>query len=794
MELSIATGKNRKTKTWRNVRISWDKLVERLSETVRTPETFKEYCSYGKDRQADIKDRGGFVGGYLTEGKRHPANVKFRQVLTLDIDFAETDFWDDFQLFHSCAAVLHSTHKHSPDSPRYRLIIPLSRQCDREEYEALGRKLADGFDINTFDPTTFQPERLMYWPTSSVDAPYVFRHQKGKPLDVDAVLAEYTDHTDISEWPRPESESDIIRTGLKRQGDPCDKPGLIGAFNRAYPISRAIAEFKLPYEATDFDDRYTYTEGSTAAGALVYDDQFFYSHHSTDPLHGVLCNAFDLVRLSRFGFEDKEDGAKDITKRKSYILMTDMVAGINEVIRQVARRRLPEEDFADSYNDEWLGNLDVNHKTGAYKNTIPNFYIIFSNDPNLAGRFRTNLFTRRSTIRLPLPWDEGTKERHFTDEDKSALFHYLENTYGLYHATKADNALKMVFQANAFHPIREYLATLEWDGIKRVDRLLIDYMGADDTEFVRLATRKTLVAAVARVTVPGIKFDYILTQVGKEGIKKSRIFDLLAKEWFSDSFAGVEGQKAVEALQGSWIIEVGEMDGFRKSEMTAVKHFITKRVDRFRVAYGEYTDDFPRQCVFVANTNEKNPLKENNGNRRIWPVDVTGLGFKDVEEMPIDQIWAEAKTYYEHGEPLYFDADMEEEAREAQKAHTEVDDRTGVVHEFLKLKLPSNWDGMSLYDRRAYIHNRDEFTPCGTVKRVCVCVAEIHTELFNNDIKNMNTYNTKSVHAIMNEMAGWERSTSHRYFPIYGKQRAYVLTGVEVVGHFKRKAQRRADH
>lgn len=790
MELHIAIGKSRKTKTWRNVRMTWDDLVERLSTTTRTPETFKEYCSYGKDKQADIKDRGGFVGGYLTDGQRHPANVKFRQLLTLDIDFANADFWDDLRLFYSCAAVLHSTHKHSKTAPRYRLIVPLSRQCSYEEYEAIGRKLADSFNIELFDPTTFQPERLMYWPTTSSDAEYYFKMQRGKPLDVDKILAEYVDYTDMSEWPRPDADFDAVRRSIKFQGDPLEKPGVIGAFNRAFPISRAIEEFELPYEATAFDDRYTYTEGTTAGGAVAYDDKFLYSHHSTDPVHNVLCNAFDLVRLHKFGNEDDGLQDKPVHKRKSYEMMCEHAATYNEVVRQIARRKLPEEDFADSIDDNWLGDLDVNYKTGAYKNTIPNFYMILSNDPKLKGRFRTNLFTNRCEIKCPVPWDGDDRNRYFKDEDKAALFHYLENVYGLYHATKAASALEMVFGRDEYHPIREYLESLEWDGIKRIDRLLIDYMGAPDTRFVRLATRKTLVAAVARIMVPGIKFDYVLTQIGKEGIKKSRIFDLLAKSWFSDSFAGVEGQKAVEALQGSWIIEIGEMDAVKRSEMTAVKHFITKRVDRFRVSYGEYVDDFPRQCIFVATTNERNPLRENNGNRRFWPVDVNGMGAKDVEEMPIDQLWAEAKAYYDHGEKLYFDADMEDDAFEAQRKHTETDDRQGIIHEFLKLRLPADWDTRDINRRRQFIHGRDELSEEGTVKRVCVCVAEIYTELFNGQPKDMNTYNTKAIHQILGDIPGWEKATSARYFPIYGKQRAYQMKDVEVIGHFKRRAKR----
>lgn len=798
MQLSIAVGKSRETKVWKNTKISWAALVTRLSETMRTLETYKEYASLsdskaGKEKQAIIKDHGGFVGGYLKDGKRSPGSVVFRQIITLDLDVATLHFWSDFMMFYSAEAVLHSTHKHSPKTPRYRLVMPLDRAVSPDQYEAIARRVAGSLDINLFDPTTFQPERLMYWPTTSKDGEYVFEHQEGHILCADKILDTYIDWQDISEWPMLESEKDFTRLGGKQQGIPGEKPGLIGAFNRAYPISLAIETF-LPdvYVTTANEDRYTFAEGSAAAGAIVYgNDEFIYSHHGTDPGHNKLLNSWDLVRLHKFGFED--DGEKELSKQKSQRLMSDLAADDTEVIKQVGKRSLPEEDFADlpeDYDFDWLGTLIVD-KYGKYEPNTPNFATIIANDPALAGRLKYNLFSHREYAKLPLPWREGTGVIEMTDKDDAELRHYLEKKYNIYNAGKFKDAVSRVFNQNTFHPIRDYIDKLVWDGTARLDTLLIDCLGAEDTQFNRMATRKAITAAVARVYNPGCKFDYVLTLVGPEGIKKSTVPDILAAEWFSDSFMGVSGKEAYEQLQGVWIVELAELTAIKKADVEAVKHFVSKRKDRFRVAYGTRTQEFPRQCIFIGTTNEDHFLKGTTGNRRFWPVAVDGYGLMDVSDIEVDQVWAEAKQFYDAGEKLYFDMDIEQDAKEVQNNYTEADDRSGLIQDYLETLLPADWTSMDLPDRRNFLHSHDALSKIGEVQRLSVCVAEIWTELFRADMKDMGPHNTKYIHQIMCNMPGWEKSEHNKTFPIYGKQRAYVVNK-NVTHHNKKKAERKS--
>lgn len=249
--LDIATAHSRMAKKWANRKWKWSEILERCSHTARTGETAAEYARMSRDEQSQIKDVGGFVAGYLSGGVRKTASVLSRSALTLDIDYGTANVWDDFTTSYDYAAMLYSTHKHSADHPRYRLVIPLKRPAKPQEYEPIARWVAAQIGIDLFDDTTYELPRLFYWPSTSKDAEFVFEYQDGPFLDPDEVLAQYVDPLDVSAWPMSSREGDIVKHEIKKAGDPTEKPGLIGAFCRAYTIEDAIDAFlKDVYEPT----------------------------------------------------------------------------------------------------------------------------------------------------------------------------------------------------------------------------------------------------------------------------------------------------------------------------------------------------------------------------------------------------------------------------------------------------------------------------------------------------------------------------------------------------------------
>lgn len=794
-KVDIATGKSRKELNWKNKEVLWSDLVEKLSATHRTAETYNEYITSKKQRQDEIKDIGGFVGGYLSNGKRKKDTVAHRQLITLDIDFGTANVWELFTMMYDCAAAVYSTHKHTPQQPRLRLILPLDRPVGADEWIAISRRIAGNIGINSFDDTTFEPSRLMYWPSTAKDGEYLFEYQDGQWLCADEVLATYRNWRDSSEWPVSDRYNAVIQQAIKKQGDPLEKPGIVGAFCRTYSIDAAIETFLGDvYEACDIPGRYTYKEGSTSAGVVTYEDRYAYSHHGTDPASGKLCNAFDLVRLHLYGLKDED--AKEGTpghKLPSFIEMEKLCNATADVKQTVSRERLQEaaQDFSNITDAdieaqiEWFSQLDTDNKNNI-RATRNNFKLILENDPNLKGKFAFDLFSKRIVVTGNLPWRKVTDDtRLWGDVDDADLRIYLaDEPYGLSAKEALDDAFMSVAAKKAVHPVKDYLDRLQWDGTERIERLFIDYLGAEDTIYTRTVTRKALVAAVARIFEPGVKFDYVLTLVGEEGRQKSTIFNKLGHAWFSDSFsfhALKRGKEAFEQLQGYWIIEIGELTGLGKAEVESVKHFISKRFDVYRLPHATYTSKFDRQCVFFGSTNQWDFLRGANGNRRFWPVIIDkqeAVKIPAVHFTPdeVDQVWAEAVTLYHKGETLFLPEAIESMARDVQKTHTEADERVGVIERYLNTLLPETWLEKDIAGRRAWLKSGDDLVETGTVQRTQVCAAEIWCELFEGFQKDMTSINTKYIHEALRRIEGWEPTKTLRRFGLYGAQKAYVRT------------------
>lgn len=779
--LDIATGMSAKSKSWANKKTSWGDLVERLRTAVVTNETYKEFIAASKNDQSKIKDVGGYVGGYLLNGRRKPDSVSYRQLMTLDIDFAHTDLWEDFTLLFSNAAVLHATHKHCNTSPRYRLIMPLSREATPDEYVAVSRMVAGMIGIELFDNTTFETNRLMFWPSVPRDVEYYCEVQDGEWIDVDKILGSYTNWHDTSLWPTAERRLNEVKDSAKKQEDPASKKGIVGAFCRCYSITEAIEKF-LPsvYSPTALDDRYTYALGTTTAGLIVYEDKWAYSHHGTDPCSGKLCNSFDLVRTHLYGHLDNEESKTD--RPKSFQAMEEMARKDVEVKKIIAKESLAEAkyefasepDAMEDDNLDWMKDLDIDAK-GNYLSSAPNINLVFMNDRRLKGLFRRNDFDSKNYVFGSLPWRRVRQPEPLRNVDAAGIRNYVESIYGISSVQKIDDALSLEFERNRYHPITEYLSSLVWDGEQRIDRLLIDYLGVADNIYTREAIRKSLIGAVARVFRPGIKFDTMLVLVGAQGTGKSTFIHKLGKNWFSDTFITAQGKDSFEQIQGVWLMEIAELAGLKKAEVETVKHFVSKQEDIFRGAYRKEIETFPRQCVFFGTTNNTEFLRDPTGNRRFLPIDIHRTRpvksvFCELEP-EVDQIWAEAVQLYRAGEPLILSAEAEKIAFDSQKSHSETDERRGIIEEYLNKRLPSNWEDMDLLDRRSFLN--DPLSKQGTVFRDYVCVAEIWCECLCKDKNEMDRYKTRELNDILRSLEDWDQQNSTRNFKIYGKQKFY---------------------
>lgn len=785
--ISIATGASSKTKTWKNKTMQWSELVEKLSHTTRTPETVAEYKKLSKAEKGKIKDVGGFVGGCLKNGRRLKGNVQNRTLLTLDLDYIQGDIWSSIELLYDFSVVMYSTHTHTADNQRLRLIIPLSRPVLPDEYQAIGRMVADDLGIDQFDDTTYEPERLMYWPSTPTDGDYVFKYQDLPWLNPDDILSRYTfGWQDISYWPESSRVRAKISSAIKKQEDPLTKKGIIGAFCRTYTITEAISEFLNEIYVSGADEtRYTYAEGSTTGGVVIYDDKFSYSHHGTDPASNILCNAFDLVRIHKFG--ELDDEAKEDTpanRLPSFSKMSEFAADDKKVIVTIGKEKMQaaQEDFGiieDESDAEWVKELTYTEQ-GKLRSTISNFLLIIENEPLLKGKIAYNEFSNRAVVVGQLPWRKKENKSDWNDTDDSGLREFIEKYYAISSTAKCADALALSFEKHSFHPIKDYIDSLMWDGEERIDKLFIDYLGAEDNNYVRTVTRKILVAAVARAFNPGCKFDNMPVLSGPQGIGKSTIIKKLGQEWYSDSLTTVSGKEAYEQLQGVWILEMGEMMATKKADIEATKHFLSKTEDIYRVAYGRRTSRFPRQCVFIGTTNDREFLRDKTGNRRFWPIDVgmqerSKSVFNDLNKYEIDQIWAEAYELYKNNEPLYLNSEEEKEAAKQQDSHSEESAKAGLIDEYLNKPITEDWYSLSLNDRRAYIQGGDfGEVPEGNITRTKTCVMEIWCELFNGDPKQLNPLLSREINEILRGFSDWELSGRLKFGKCYGQQRAYI--------------------
>lgn len=822
----IATGKSRFERVWHNEAVTWGWLVEKMSHPVVTSESMSDYRAMSRERQTAVKDVGGFVGGYLTNGRRSANSVGERSLVTLDYDDFDAAHLERIREALPCRWLMHSTHKHREDAWRVRLVIPLSRGLGADEYGALVRKVAEKCGFEGIDRSTFEPSRLMFWPSRSSDAPYLFEQGEGDLLDVRTVLAEYRDWTDMSSWPLlPGEEAAIHQEGATggvmtaagalrdagrhgRQEDPREKKGLIGAFCRTYGITGAISRFLPEVYEPARGNRYTHVGSKTHGGAWVLDDdRFLYSFHGTDPVQGRLLNAWDLVRLHRFGTEDsgtRGESRQDrlpSTRRMEELAMGD---GAVKLTLMKERRAAVAADYAGMDLDEGEEESTPEQqeweeickglpfaKDGTLKTTIATAMTVIDKEPRLTGRLRLNDFTGDIDVTGRLPWRRSSKT--WNNTDAACLRGFLDREFGMSGKEKIGDALKNVANAHGYHPVRDYLSGLQWDGVPRVAGLFTDVLGAEKSELNAELSKLIFKAACRRIFNPGEKFDYFVILQGPEGCGKSSLFSLMGGEWFSDSVVTIEGKEGMEAVQGAWIIEIGELIGVKKSAVEQVKGFISREVDTYRPAYGEIKEKRPRQCVLVGTTNDELFLRGiNTGNRR-QPVVEIRPELRTVEE-PVrdyvkrwrDQLWAESMELHREGTPLMLAPELDEEVRRIQDDHNL--DKTNPlfpeVARFLDFYLPDDWEKRSLEERQTWLRSQNDPTEPSLFnrhRRERITVPEVLQELFEMKRTDKDYLSrSREIGQYLNSLKGSWRFVGPKRTKIFGVQKTWERLGRSV--------------
>jgi predicted P-loop ATPase len=310
----------------------------------------------------------------------------------------------------------------------------------------------------------------------------------------------------------------------------------------------------------------------------------------------------------------------------------------------------------------WQSRLAISENKEGELTMKSNFYnllILLENDHNLKDCFRFNELTSKVIVNGNNIMPAGELE----DGTISVIREYLANAYQhlkshhiKWEATETLNAVLHIARKNSYHPIKDYLNSLKWDGIERISHFFSDYCGTKKDEYTDHVAKSFFISAVARVMAPGCKVDTMLILEGVQGLGKSSLLRALCKdkEWFRDSAISLESKDAYTGLRGKWIIEMSELDSLNKAETTRIKSFISSPIDSYRPPYGRCDIDVPRQCVFTGTTNKSQYLKDETGNRRFLPVQCEYISIEDVE-FNRDMLWAEAVTCYNMGELWYLD-------------------------------------------------------------------------------------------------------------------------------------------
>lgn len=313
-----------------------------------------------------------------------------------------------------------------------------------------------------------------------------------------------------------------------------------------------------------------------------------------------------------------------------------------------------------------------------------NLHIILSKSPEWKDAFRTNERDMRLHVFQSILLNPSKTPIPFTDVHATSIQIWLEQKYMISWSTQAIfDVVHMIGAGNSYDDVRDYFESLEWDHNQRAETWLIDYAGADDSQYTRAVSKRFLISVVARTFEPGCKVDTVLILSGPQGVKKSTLFNVMAnRTWFTDHLSPLSSKDAKQELAGPMIIELAELDALSKRESNEVKAFITAQKDRYRLPYGRVVNEFPRRCVLVGTTNESGFLKDPTGGRRFWPVSVGNIDISGLSAVR-SQLWAEAVEWYKLGIGWWLTDEEEVFAKQQQESVIEIGAFDDIIYNYV---------------------------------------------------------------------------------------------------------------
>lgn len=752
--LAIVTAPRRDSRHWVPSSVTFDDIVEWMLHPSDVKEAGNYLLGTLEPSTVDHTDRTGCTAIHRRKGA-----VVSRSAITMDVDYADPSVPPRFLLeLMDYAGVMHTTFSSTPEEPRLRIILMTDRDLFPDEYAMCVSVLMEELGKSHFDPGSNQPERYMFKPAAR--RPEDFQHWvlDGDPLVVDEVLARFDPET----LPKPKVH--------QNKRNPFELAGVVGAFNRAYDLDGVIEHYDVPYVRIG-EDRYKLAGASSAPGMgpIAGADGLYYSHHANDPAGGQTCSAFDLVRLHRFAHLDEDvDDKTPVNRRPSHEAMLELAAQDPRVISEMVGLDFAA-DMTEEAGGDWKLHLRLASRTGKLIDSADNWELILAHDPVLSSLYYNEL-TFAVEADKDLPWRsiDRAPGATFIAADLTSLAFYIEKEYK-FRPTKtfADDLVAVAAQRRRVNPLREYLESLVWDGVPRVEEAL---PGVEPTEYTRLVARKAIVAAAARMLDPGVKWDHTLVLYGLEGLGKSWWINKLARG-YSASLGRIDNKDTLLTMQRSWIMVADEGFSLKKADSDALKEFLTRTHDVFRLPYERETMSHPRHSVIWATTNDEVFLRRQEGNRRFLivrceqPVD-----FNAVSDEYVDQVWAEAVHLYRNGEQLYLRGSEGELAAAEREQFTEEDALGGVLEAYLDTPVPADWDSMSSESRVLWMRNyRDGVVDDAVAPQTVTCSAQLWVEALGRRFGDHKRTDLLEITAALKRMPNW-RATERRRVPQYGPQ------------------------